>query len=47
MIDLSQNSVVDDHCHPFLPWREDKEFHQLFNYQPLACLGFTAKTPAL
>jgi predicted TIM-barrel fold metal-dependent hydrolase len=31
MVDLSQCSVVDNHCHPFLPWKEDKEFHQFFN----------------
>ncbi|MBS7653433.1 hypothetical protein KEJ13_09955, partial [Candidatus Bathyarchaeota archaeon] len=35
MIDLSQYPVVDDHCHPFLPWREDKEFPQLFNLSTL------------
>lgn len=31
MVDLSQYPVVDNHCHPFLPWKEDKEFHQFFN----------------
>ncbi len=36
MIDLSQYPVVDDHCHPFLPWKEDKEFHQLFNLSTLS-----------
>lgn len=43
MIDLSQYSVVDSHCHPFLPGRErstgsdeTKEFYQLFNVSTLS-----------
>jgi predicted TIM-barrel fold metal-dependent hydrolase len=35
MIDLSQYPVIDGHCHPFLPGREDKEFYQLFNLSTL------------
>jgi predicted TIM-barrel fold metal-dependent hydrolase len=35
MIDLSQYTVVDDHCHPFLPMKEDKEFYQFFNLSTL------------
>ncbi|MEM2127408.1 MAG: amidohydrolase family protein [Candidatus Bathyarchaeia archaeon] len=35
MIDLSPWIVVDDHCHPFLPSREDREFPQLFNLSTL------------
>jgi len=35
MIDLSQYSVVDSHCHPFLPEKEKEEFYQLFNLSTL------------
>lgn len=35
MIDLSLYPVVDGHCHPFLPWREEREFHQSFNLSTL------------
>ncbi|MCD6264021.1 hypothetical protein J7L60_06415, partial [Candidatus Bathyarchaeota archaeon] len=31
MIDLSHYSVVDGHCHPFLPERERGELDQLLN----------------
>lgn len=40
MVNLSQYPVVDNHCHPFLPWKEDKEFYQLFNLSTISIPKF-------
>ncbi len=36
MIDLSEYPVVDGHCHPFLPEKEEGEFHDFFNLSTLS-----------
>ena len=35
MLDLSQIPIVDNHCHGFLPEKEDEAFDQLFNLSML------------
>lgn len=35
MVDLSQIPIVDNHCHSFLPEKEDEAFDQLFNLSML------------
>ena len=36
MLDLSSSPLVDGHCHPFLPEREDADFLKLFTASTLA-----------